>query len=136
MRRKESVAMLSTVILLKFFGLVSSVFGLAFLTNKKLLVGLIEDLGKSKAIQFLFALAPLALGSYLVAAHNLWGDTRQTVVTLIGWLLFMGGCYRVLFMNQWVRIALKLKKDLPYLLIGCCQLTFGIVCLYFGYFTN
>ena len=122
--------MLSTLVFLKFFGLVFTVMGLAFLTNKTLLTSVVNSLTQHKAIAFIFGLLPLALGSYLISVHNICGNTKQCIVTALAWLFFVGGTFRVLFFNYWLDIVNKCKDSLPTFLVGAIQLALGLVFLY------
>ena len=119
-----------TFVFLQFFGMFFSLFGVALLINKKLFSSVVDDVSKHKGVALMFAVLPLMLGSYLVTVHNICGGTKEIIVTVLGWLFFIGGSYRLLFMDHWVKLMVKSKDCCSSNLVGGIVLVFGLVLFY------
>ena len=125
--------MASTVIFLKVFGLTYSLIGLSILLNKKVMKAVVDDFVKHKAIAFWFAILPLMLGSFMITVHNSCGSLSECIVTVLGWLYLLGGCYRLFCFESWLKMATKCKKHLSHSWVGIFVTALGLSFCYLGF---
>lgn len=121
----------TTAIFLKVFGIVYVLFGVAFFVNRKFMISMADDIPKNKALAMLFALIPVMLGAFMVTIHNVWGGGfREVLVTVFGWLYLLGGAYRLLCTESWLKMVAKCKKKFTESWVGALVLVIGAVLLY------
>lgn len=114
-----------------FFALFLTIWGLGCALNSAYLLRVVHDTVEHPAIQLLFALIPLLIGSYTIATHNIWTFDENLLVTLLGWLIFMGGAFRTLCVTQYVALMKSIKSPTPFRIGGSITAVIGIVLLVF-----
>lgn len=65
--------------------------GIGLLTDSKGFAGVMEEFRTSIGLTYIAAIAAFALGSTIVAIHNLWGSPLEIIVTIIGWAALIEG---------------------------------------------
>lgn len=123
---------MTTFIWLKCLGIVFIIKGVAISSNKKLVKSVLDGVKTNRAVAFVFAFFPLWLGAYLVASHNFFDTLPEKLVSVVGWLFLLGGSFRVMFMDHWIKMATEVKGSLSHLIIGAVMFVLGVVFLYFG----
>lgn len=76
------------------------VSGLGMLLNRSVYQVLITEALLSPALLYLSGLLALSAGLAIVNLHNTWTGGWRVVVTVIGWLMLVGGTIRML-VPQW-----------------------------------
>ena len=79
--------------------------GLSMFLNRGLLPEMTEQLSKSYALILIAGLITLVAGLAIVQVHNVWSGGWPIAITLIGWLLILGGLLRILFPREMAHIA-------------------------------
>ena len=124
---------METVLLAKFLGVFFVVLGLSFLFNRDHASGVAGDLVKHPALQVIAGVLPLLVGSFVVAAHNVWVPNEAVIVTLVGWLLLLAGVFRLWFVSAWVSMVEKASDHGP-VVGGFVALILGALLSYLGFF--
>ena len=121
---------MTTVFLAQFFGIVFVVFSLGSLFNKEHTDKLVGNILNNPALQSVVGLIPLLLGVWVILIHNQWGGW-QVVVTIVGWLLFLIGVFRLWCVDAWLRMVEKYAHCAPRF-GGIVMLIVGLLLLYVG----
>lgn len=120
-------------ILAKFLGYVFVVISLSFLCNKKKFNHLLQIIEQEPGIQFLMGFITVLIGSLLIANYNRWDWSLDVSVTLMGWLIFISGIFRLCFTKQWVSI-IRNQNSSSLFFMNLITLLLGLFFLYLGYF--
>jgi hypothetical protein len=94
-----------------FLGILLTIWGVGILGNASYMNQIIDDAIAHPGVQVMFALIPLIMGSFIVAAHNIWALDRSLIITILGWLMLLSGTFRTVFMKQFIAM-LKCSKHL------------------------
>ena len=62
---------------------------------------------ESRAILFVTGIIALAVGLAIVLVHNVWDGTWRTTITVIGWIIIIKGCVRLLAPEWTLKTAQK-----------------------------
>ena len=126
--------MFETAMLLKFFGIIWTVIGVAMMTNPTFMRELADELPKSRAAQLLGGLFPLCVGAFIVVFDKHTNANGWTMfICLIGWLMLLGGIFRLWFNKAWVGMIVKFKDSKHLALGGVFATILGLVAIYGGY---
>ena len=104
--------------------------GIGVLIGTINLNNMVTDLKNSVALTYIAGSVGIILGMILIEYHNIWVKNWTVSITIISWLLLIGGVTIVIFPN-----SLSFGKDLllNHRLIGIFMIAFGIVFGYFGF---
>jgi hypothetical protein len=79
----------------KLLGPFFLVVGVGMLVNQSVYQGLISEFLHSTALVYLSGLLSLIGGLAVVNVHNSWSSGWNVVITVIGWLMLIGGIVRL-----------------------------------------
>lgn len=71
------------------------IFGLVILLRHQVMHAAILQIATQPALLFFVAINTLIIGLLLVVAHNVWVRGWQVVITILSWLILIGGLVRV-----------------------------------------
>jgi len=77
----------------------------AVLLNLGSFPALAEQVSRDPALIFLSGILLFVAGLAIVRAHNIWAGGWPVLVTVLGWLILLGGLARMLFPTQIAAIA-------------------------------
>lgn len=120
-------------ILAKFIGYTFVVISISFICNKKKINTLLNAIENDPGVQFLTGFITLLIGALLIANYNVWHWSLYLTVTIIGWLIFISGIFRLCFTKEWVKLIKKQKNQSMYI-INIITLLIGLFFLYLGFF--
>lgn len=121
--------------LARIFGLFLTLFAIGVLFNREHIRKAVKDIAEHDGLQIPAALFPMLVGCYLIIVHNIWAWNWSLVLTLFGWLIFLAGAFRCLFVSQWVSMLKKLNAGAP-IIGGLVLLAFGVLLLVNGFIIN
>ncbi|MBN4077288.1 hypothetical protein JYT19_00085 [Sulfobacillus acidophilus] len=125
--------MVHSIELARILGLFMTVIGLAFLFNKDQMQKAMEDIMKNYGIRVMLGFSEIALGSYLIASHNVWQANWRVIITILAWGFLLEGASFGIFSQHFAAPIKKLiKSKNMYLYGGIFTLALGLVLLYFG----
>src|SRR6266849_4042594 len=87
--------MSTALVLARLIGPVMLVVGLAVFANPRGFRDMAEEFMASRALMFLSGLLLLPAGLAIVLTHNFWTADWRVLITLLGWLIAIGGALRV-----------------------------------------
>ncbi len=72
---------------------------------------LAEQVSRDPALIFLSGILLFVAGLAIVRAHNVWAGGWPVLVTVLGWLILLGGLARMLFPTQIAAIAAEVGRS-------------------------
>ena len=126
--------MSNSVFLARLLGPVMLVVGLAVFANPRGFREMAEEFMASKALMFLSGLLLMPAGLAIVLTHNFWTADWRVLITLLGWLIAIGGALR-LFGPLFVVKAGHAMLNKPYFtsIAAAIWVVLGLLFCFFGY---
>lgn len=85
-----------TFFIAQLFGLLILVLSVSMFFHKKLMLEILDDFIRDKALLYTGGILSLSAGLILVLSHNIWsGGWLPVVVTLLGWTMLLRGVLAV-----------------------------------------
>ena len=124
----------TSIFLAKLIGPVMIVIGLAVLINQEEFRKLSQEFIASRALLFLSGFIILPVGLAIVLVHNVWRLDWRVLITILGWLMTIGGAIRLLAPRLVAeRGSAMLKHQQMPLIAGIVWAAVGFVLFFFGY---
>jgi hypothetical protein len=126
--------MSNSLFLARLIGPVMLVVGLAVFANQRGFRDMSEEFLASRALMFLSGLLLMPAGLAIVLTHNVWSADWRVLITLLGWLIAIGGALR-LFGPQFVVKAGHAMLNKPYFtsIAAAVWVVLGLLFCFFGY---
>ena len=124
---------MSTIFLARFLGVFYVIFALGILFNREHITEVASDITAHPASQLTAGMIPLLLGIWVVIDHNIWMGDWGILVTISGWIMLVGGVFRLWFVKAWVDQVEKNKESVP-IWGGLIVLIMGILLIYAGFY--
>jgi cytochrome bd-type quinol oxidase subunit 2 len=87
----------TSLFIAKLIGPMLLVIGAALLINRDHMREMATDFLEHRGLIFLAGVLTLFGGLAIVLTHNVWEAGWPVVITILGWLLVVGGAFRILF---------------------------------------
>ncbi len=125
----------ASIFLAKLIGPILLAIGIGLSANSAVYRSFAEEFLRSHALIYLSGLMTMAGGIAIVLTHNVWTLDWRIVVTLLGWLMAVGGAVRIIVPQQAASMgqAMFAWPATP-TLGGVLMLVLGAVLCFFGYF--
>jgi len=118
----------------KLIGPVLIAIALGMLFNSATFRGLGEEFLRSHAMIYLSGLLTLVAGLALVNVHNLWNRGWRLIITILGWLMVVGGALRIMLPRQIELIGgTAFAEPATVTICGLIALLLGLILSYYGY---
>ena len=88
--------MQASVYLARIIGPVFAAIGVGMLVNAAAYRVLVDEFLQSYALIFLSGLLAMPVGLAIVHAHRVWESDWRVIITVLGWLLVIGGAVRII----------------------------------------
>jgi hypothetical protein len=126
--------MSNSLFLARLIGPVMLVVGLAVFANQRGFRDMSEEFLASRALMFLSGLLLMPAGLTIVLTHNVWSADWRVLITLLGWLIAIGGALR-LFGPLFVVKAGRAVLNKPYFtsIAAAIWVVLGLLFCFFGY---
>ena len=102
-------------------GPVALALGISMLLNRDLYPDIVRQIQTSYPLIIVAGAIALTGGLAIVRTHNTWAGW-PAVVTLLGWLLVIGGAMRIILPRQMADIAARIGPDPAFLSVGAAVL--------------
>ncbi|KTD17604.1 hypothetical protein [Legionella jordanis] len=124
-----------TLFLGKVIGWYFVIVALWIVIRQELANAIISETIAHRALLFFMAIITLILGLMIVISHNVWVMGWPVIITIVGWLMLIGGLLRLFFPEIGVRIAQAwLRKPVYFWIAAAIYLIIGLYLLYRAYF--
>ena len=126
--------MSNSLFLARLIGPVMLVVGLAVFANPRGFRDMAEEFMASRALMFLSGLVIMPAGLAIMLTHNIWTADWRVLITLLGWLIAIGGALR-LFGPLFVVKAGHAMLNKPYFtsIAAAIWVVLGLLFCFFGY---
>jgi hypothetical protein len=129
--------MAPTKLIAGLIGPVMAAIGIAMLLNRQAFPEMITQVAQNYAIIFLSGALSLLAGVAIVRVHNVWTGGWPVIVTILGWLLIVGGVARMWCPKKASEIATTFGSDPTLLLVaGAVLLALGAFLSFKAYGTT
>jgi uncharacterized protein YjeT (DUF2065 family) len=122
--------MAPTKLIAGLIGPLMAAIGIAMLLNRQAFPEMITQVAQNYAIIFLSGALSLLAGVAIVRVHNVWTGGWPVIITILGWLLIVGGLARMWCPKKASEIATTFGSDPTLLLVS------GVVLLALGAFLS
>jgi hypothetical protein len=124
----------TSIFLAKLMGPVFLAIGVGLILNGAAFRELTQEFLDSYALIFLSGLIILPAGLAIVLTHNVWTRDWRPLITILGWLLLIGGAVRLAAPQQAAAIA-RVMFDSPVTMNISTGITgvIGVLLCFFGY---
>lgn len=117
----------------KIIGLFLFIIGLGMLKEAQWIVEAYHHVCKSPAAQLITGFIPVLLGSILVITHSVWIFAWPVMITLVGYVVFIIGSLRYLFIRRWLACVKPYVNPKNARLMGVFFVIYGLILLYFSF---
>jgi hypothetical protein len=125
----------TSVFLAKLIGPVFIAVGIGLVMNAPVYRKLAEEFLHSHALIYLSGLLTMTAGVAVVLTHNVWTPDWRVIITLLGWLMAIGGAMRIAVPQQSERIGRwMMARQASLTVAAVVWLAIGTVLCFFGYF--
>jgi hypothetical protein len=125
----------NSIFLARLIGPPLLVAGIALLLNRRAFEAIEDEILRSRALMYLSGLLIMPAGLAIVLTHNRWALGWPMLVTVLGWLMVIGGAARMLFHDQIAVLGRQfLRHPFGLYVAGGIWTALGVVLCYFGYF--
>ena len=119
-----------SILIAKIIAVIYIASGIAVLTGTFKISDFVNEFEKSPTLTFLSGCIGIIFGMILVNYHNIWVKNWTVIITIISWIMLIGGVLVVIVPGALIYMK-KLIKDNR--LWGVFMLLFGLVLGYFGF---
>ena len=113
--------------LAKVIGLYFMILGLLLVVRRSALADVFQGFAESPPLVFFAGVFSLVIGLLLVVSHNRWTADWTVLITLLGWLMVLGGLVRLFLPSTVMQLGLAMGS-------GAGVLVYGIVLIAIGGF--
>ncbi|HEV2549565.1 MAG TPA: hypothetical protein VGU20_19775 [Stellaceae bacterium] len=97
--------MQSSTFIARLVGPMLVVIGVGMLTNQDTYHAIVGEFLHSGALVYLSGVLSLLAGLAIVNAHNSWRAEWSVIITVLGWLMVIGGVIRIVFPHVTVSLG-------------------------------
>jgi hypothetical protein len=124
----------TSLFLARLIGPVMLVIGVSVFANQRGFRDMSEEFLASRPLLFLSGMLMTPAGLAIVLTHNIWTLDWRVLITLLGWLMAVGGALRIFapkYLLQTGRAALKRPRFTP--VAAAIWIVIGLALCFFGY---
>jgi hypothetical protein len=126
--------MQTSIFLAKLMGPFALAIGLAVLINRANFRALAAEFMGSAALMFLGGVVTLPAGLAVVLTHNVWTADWRVLITILGWLAFIGGVLRIIVPRQVADMGRRMTAHpQAAVIIAAIYIVVGAVLCFYGY---
>ena len=118
--------------LAEIWGISLVIIPLALLVNSKYLKRMFTEI-ENEATMFSWGIVSLVIGLAMILSYNVWAQSWQVVITIIGWLALLKGLV-LLFLPEYMKKWVKKLENQQWLPVALVIMVFvGLVITYLGF---
>src|SRR5262245_23086804 len=127
--------MQNSAFLAKLMGPLFLAVGIGLIVNAATYRKLAGEFLDSTALVYLSGILTMIAGLAIVLTHNVWALEWRVLITLLGWLLAIGGAVRIVMPQGTQKVGRRfLKHPKATTIAAVVWLAVGAVLCFFGYF--
>jgi len=122
--------MLGTIFFAKLMGIFAVLEGLSMVLRRRMLREVFHEMAQSRTTSYIIGSVMAILGLPIIVSHTTFSNLLASVVTLIGWLIFIEGASSLFLSKTAIaRIVRTLDNPSYYYAIGFGYLVVGVYLL-------
>jgi hypothetical protein len=126
--------MQQSTFLARLLGPLFVVISVGMLANQAVYHAMIAEFLRSDGLIYLSGLASLLAGLAIVNVHNSWGTDWRLIITVLGWLMVIGGIVRIVLPRLAVSIGTTMyEPQVTIIVVAVITLLLGAFLSYKGY---
>lgn len=123
-----------TILLSKVFGIYLLIGGLSIWLRKSYFTPILGAFAHDPLMRMVVATLEIVGGLFIILTHNVWTSAAASLVSLMGWLLFLEGTAYMFMSNRAVeRMYKKLDVRAWYTFGGITALLIGMYLVAYGF---
>lgn len=126
----------TSTLIAKIIGVVYLSFGIGLLFNKQFYKNEIPKLLANTAYLILGGFFAILIGALIIENHNYWVKNWTIIITIIGWIALVKGIVLIAFPTKMLFYKPLFESDFFFKILGPCVVIFGLLLLYFGFFSS
>lgn len=123
----------TSIFLAQAFGLYFVIVSIMLIFQSNGVLATVHELMANRAVFLLAAILTVILGILLVLVHNVWVADWRVVITLLCWLVFISGLFRLYFLSVIQKMAASMHRTKSIVIMGCVFMLIGLFLLYHGF---
>jgi len=104
--------------------------GIAVLLGTLKISAFVDEFEKSATLKFISGCVGIILGMILINYHNIWVKNWTIIITIISWIILVGGVIVVIFPKSLLYMKSLIRENR---LWGILMVLFGVLMGYFGF---
>lgn len=119
--------------IVQFLGIIFAVIGLSVLVDRKNISGTLGEMVRNQGTLWIIGFITLIIGAVILVLNNVWTSGLPLVVTILGWLALIKGCYILIFPRSATAWYERWNKDWILMLGGLVAFILGVVFIWLGF---
>jgi uncharacterized membrane protein len=134
MPAKGQDVMATSIFLAKLMGPIMLAVGIGVFANTQTYRQLAEEFLRSRALIYLSGLITMAAGMALILTHNRWVADWPVLITVLGWLMAVGGAFRIVVPQGTEKIGrAMMRSKMGPIIAGLIWGVAGLILCFFGF---
>jgi hypothetical protein len=125
----------TALFLARIIGIVYTALGIGLLLSGNYYREVMEKLLDNAAYMFLGGFIAVVVGFLIIEHHNIWANDWTVIITLIGWAALIKGVLILVIPRSFQVFKGMLRGKMLVYVITPAVLLFGLIFLYFGFFS-
>jgi hypothetical protein len=125
-----------SILIAKIIGIIYLSFGVGLLFNQQFYKNEIPKLLANTAYLILGGFLAIIIGSVIIENHNFWVKNWTVVITIIGWIALIKGIVLIAFPTKMTIYKPLFENKSFFKILIPCIIIFGLIFIYFGFFSN
>jgi hypothetical protein len=131
-----STPITTSVFLARLIGPVFVAVGVGLLINFPAYQAIVADFLRSYALVYVSGVIVLVAGLAIVNVHNIWTRDWRVIITILGWLMTIGGIIRIVAPRFVMSVTASMFSHTYAVIAGICLVLLGAFLAYQGYSNN
>jgi hypothetical protein len=130
----QESAMQAAVLIARLAGPIFVAIGIGMLLNEPVYAAMIAEAVQSHILIYLSGLLSLAAGLAVLSAYRAWSADWRVIVTILGWLLTVGGVVRIVLPQVPATLAPRIYSGpMAFIIVAVIALAVGGYLSFEGY---
>ncbi len=124
----------TTLFLAKFLGLFSIIFSVAIILRRKMIVHLLKEFVRDRALAFMVGIAEMAAGLLVVLYHFKWDNTLESAISILGIAMVLEGTFYLFARQKTIKkLVHSMDSVSGYYFFAVLYLILGVYLAYTGF---
>ena len=126
----------TSTLIAKIIGIIYTSFGIGFLLSGDYYKKELPKLLDNSAYSILGGIFAIVIGALIIENHNYWENNWTVLITIIGWVALLKGIFLIAFPTITNMYKPLFENNSFFKILIYCIIIFGLIFLYFGFFSK